>query len=335
MEPTTEQHTPQSYLTLKIEGAGYKTTRAVWDSFSEEEKEEASALLKEYIWQEDHAMESSFVESDSGKYTLEVTRFRTLKGSWNYSRGRVRRTGSDEIIAEVRRNYSAFPYAFVEDHPNGHDYLVCGEDYQGQTVVELDTGERRDYLPQKAKKGFGFCWAAIHPSPDGNMLAVEGCFWACPYEVLVVDFSNPLEGPWSEFHRETRWENFFGWKDNNSCEIGRRYEVRRSDGKPEYQLTEEEWEEVPDDDEGYDAYFEEKEERHLWTRPADIEMARVFIREVAEHIEQIGPEKVREQYLHLLEDYRVGVQGHLRRLSPQDKETLLVELSSELACIGG
>lgn len=133
-------------------------------------------------------------ESPSGKYRLVVTPFTTAKCTWSYSQGCVYVGGAETPIATVQRNYSAFPYLFIEGHPNGHDYLVAGEDYQGQTVVELDTGRRRDHLPDAAKKGVGFCWSSCVWLPEARLLVVKGCLWAYPYEFRLYDFADPMTG---------------------------------------------------------------------------------------------------------------------------------------------
>jgi hypothetical protein len=139
--------------------------------------------------------------SPSGKYKLVVTPFATSPGSWSYSQGLVYALGSDTAIAEVQRNYSAFPFLWVEGHKNGHDYLVCGADYQGQTVVELDTGKRRDFLPEDAKKGFGFCWVDYRYDERASLLLVCGCIWAAPYEYRFYDFADPMSD-WQELEVE-------------------------------------------------------------------------------------------------------------------------------------
>lgn len=132
--------------------------------------------------------------SPSGKYKLVVTPYATKPGCWGYTQGLVYTVGSDTPIAEIQRNYSAFPFLFVEGHPNGHDYLIGGEDYQGQTVIELDTGARRDFLPEAAAKGHGFCWASYQFEPSVQLLVVQGCFWACSYETCFYDFADPMKG---------------------------------------------------------------------------------------------------------------------------------------------
>ena len=137
--------------------------------------------------------------STKGKYKLEIAQYKISEKGWNYSRGIVRR--DDTIIADVKRNYCQFPFLLVEEHPNGHDYLICGEDYQGQTVVELDTGKRLDHLSDDADQGFGFCWRGYAFDKDSSILTVEGCYWACPDEFRFYDFSAPMKG-WPEIKTE-------------------------------------------------------------------------------------------------------------------------------------
>jgi hypothetical protein len=139
--------------------------------------------------------------SPGGKYKLVTTPFSTTNGGWNYTQGLVYTIGSDKPIAEVQRNYSSFPFLFIEGHPNGHDFLVCGADYQGQTVIELDTGKRLDFLPKEAEDGVGFCWSDYEFNPEHLLLIVDGCIWACPYEYRLYDFSDPMSG-WPEIEAD-------------------------------------------------------------------------------------------------------------------------------------
>jgi hypothetical protein len=170
------------------------------------------------------------VFSPSGKYSLTVESYGTGEGHWNYTRGLVK--GTDKLIADVVRNYSSFWYAFSQ-HSNGSEYLLCGEDYQGQTIINLDTGKRIDYLPEEAKKGHGFCWVTVHPSPDSKYLAVEGCVWACPYEIIIYDFSDPEILPYHQvegFSMPYFEEYDSGWRDGSFVATGKQY-IRKSDGK--------------------------------------------------------------------------------------------------------
>lgn len=153
--------------------------------------------------------------SPSGKYKLVTSKFTTTPTSWSYTQGKVFQVGSDTPIAIVQRNYSAFPFSFVEGHANGHDYIVAGQDYQGQTVVELDTGKRRDTLSDGTDKGHGFCWAESRYDAASQVLTVCGCHWACPYEFRFYDFSNPMEG-WPEIEGDTCVDEDPKWPEIDS-----------------------------------------------------------------------------------------------------------------------
>jgi hypothetical protein len=133
----------------------------------------------------------STVLSPSGRYRLDIYGIKT--SGWGYSKGIVIRLADGCPVSEVLRNYSVFPYCWVEDHVDGHDYLVCGWDYQAQTYCQLDTGEVRDTWEDDADEGFGFCWATIKKL-DPTTLLVAGCYWGGPYEYRLVDVSNPMVG---------------------------------------------------------------------------------------------------------------------------------------------
>lgn len=139
--------------------------------------------------------------SPSGRYSLSIEQRPTKPGCWNHTVGSV--SNGETQIATVNRNYSSFPFLWIEAHPNGHDYLVCGEDYQGQTVIELDTGKRRDYVPDDAKQGVGFCWVSCRFDVGSMILVADGCIWAAPYEYRFYDFADPMSG-WPEIESD-RW----------------------------------------------------------------------------------------------------------------------------------
>jgi len=228
-----------------------------------------------------------------GPYVLEVTSHATSKGCWAYTRGRVFK--GTRLIETIYRNYSGFPYAYIARHANGHSYLICGEDYQGQTVIELDTGKRVDHMPEAGKHGFGFCWVVVNPNPDGTLLAVEGCVWACPYQVQVIDFAEPLNAPWLILHTDDI-ENFTGWSDNSTCQISETFEAvdlpgHPLHGKKEEDLTIEEEGAVSDEFEKRDieVSWGDVVESHTWSRPSNKGVVRKWVLEqVPFRLEQGG-----------------------------------------------
>jgi hypothetical protein len=129
--------------------------------------------------------------SPCGRYELEVDVYATAdaRGKPSMAVAVVTSTVTGETIATLKRNDDRCFYAWV--HRDGHDYLVFPEDLEGQSVVDL--AERR--VQGFSSQDDPFIWAEIHPSRDGTKLAVIGCYWACPYQVTVYDFTNPMALP--------------------------------------------------------------------------------------------------------------------------------------------
>lgn len=192
--------------------------------------------------------------SPSGNFHLTIDTYSTGKNTWAYTRGRVRRVGSRKIIADVKRNYTHFWHSWIQ-HANGCEYLLCGEDYQGQTIVNLTTGQTHTCFPKAGHTGFGFCWTAAFPSADSTILAVDGCYWACPYEIVFFDFTKPDELPYQEFLRVGDLTECDGWLDNNHFKLTREIEIRKADGRPYEELSEPEQDEL-DNGEGLNDYIE-------------------------------------------------------------------------------
>lgn len=206
-----------------------------------------------------------------GRYRLELTTH--ANGGWDYTKGRVYRDG--ELLDEVHRNIYDFPFAWVENHPNGHDYLIAGENYQGQTVLELDTGRRKEHLPDDAAQGFGFCWAAYTVSPSKTTLAVSGCYWACPYEVAFVDFTDPMVRL-PVLQRIDTADSVLTWHPDkpDTCDVGLQYEYCTVFAKPTNEMTNDELVEADRQEEtGVSGVYVDRHHVQTWTRGSALELA--------------------------------------------------------------
>jgi len=137
--------------------------------------------------------------SPSGRFSLQTAVHAEGPCTWAYSRGIVQHLASQHVIADIRRNYSAFWHAWV-DRPDG-EYLLCGEDYQGYNVIDLQREQNIFTFPDEAFDGMGFCWAAAYPSPSGRLLAVDGCY-----------FTDPTRSPLPELARFENLDKFKGWR---------------------------------------------------------------------------------------------------------------------------
>jgi len=209
--------------------------------------------------------------SPNGEFRVDVTSHPTGDGTWSYTKGRVYE--GNRLIQTVYRNYPSFPIAWVENHAKtGHDYLICGADYMGQTVIDLITEDRVDSPPVCG----GFCWIKVNPNAEGTTLAVSGCYWGGPDEVIIVDFEDPMSpAKWTEVAHFTGSGS--RWGKDGSCSIETPYEVvdipgHRLDGKKEDDCTSDEVAEVDKEalernlpEKGYcDAGWCERVQSQLW-----------------------------------------------------------------------
>jgi hypothetical protein len=162
--------------------------------------------------------ETEIFHSPSRRFNLEIHHYYYEEGIriYNYTKGII--TDIDnKIIDIIYRDYDPFLFCWVE--MDGVEYLLCGIDYQGYSIVNLSKKETKHFVPEEAYVGSGFCWAEIMYFQHKKIIVVDGCYWACPYELVFYDFSNPMNVPYKELFRVevdsiTNWDN---WKD--SCTV--------------------------------------------------------------------------------------------------------------------
>jgi hypothetical protein len=201
---------------------------------------ERREVLEQYFKPENKVDGSQkIVISPCGKYQIDINQYRTVPNQWVISRGIVIEIDSGKVIADIRRNHIHFWYAWVE-HPNGNEYLLCGEDYQGYSILNLTSGKYQTYFPEEAYKGWGFCWIEAYPSPDGLLLAGDGCYWAHPTDLVIYDFRNPEKLPYPELGRINGTSDCDGWVDNDTFVLNREIKFRKSDGMLYDSLSDEE-----------------------------------------------------------------------------------------------
>lgn len=160
---------------------------------------------------------------------------------------------------------------------------AISNDYQGQTVIELDTGRHVNHLPSSASRGHGFCWASINPSPTGKLVAVEGCYWACPYELRFYDFSEPMLPPWPVVGSEHELIEFVGWIDDERAHIGGEEHFHETlkmtrpelyNARKQGTITEDQYERYSGDDGGWQDRVVDRRE---WVRPSMLQSLQTFL----------------------------------------------------------
>lgn len=136
--------------------------------------------------------------SPGKKYVIETTPYEISPTGWDYCEARIYMHNVDRMVGTVLRNYGSFPKTWCLDHPDGNDYLFCGEDYQAITVVNLTTGNMSTVVDESVHKGAGFCQTGGIVSESRTKLALTGCEWGGPYGIVFYDISKPMEQPWKE-----------------------------------------------------------------------------------------------------------------------------------------
>ncbi len=130
--------------------------------------------------------------SPCGRYFVEETK---LIGKGNgerplqFLRVVARRVCDQAVIDEVLTDHRDLYPGWVSRGTD--DYLLFQEMRGGPTVVDLVRGEVASYYDAEDD----FIWTDYHLSPSGSRLVVGGCYWACPWDLRVYDFSSPLSVP--------------------------------------------------------------------------------------------------------------------------------------------
>ena len=112
--------------------------------------------------------------------------------------GEVCRLYKDSELAFEWKCYGERSNFDIIDHSNGKKYLVFKEALYGYGVFDFETGEAVHYLPWESYQSGDdfnetFIWVKLHYDKSSDLLAVVGCYWAVPYSVIVLDFSDPMK----------------------------------------------------------------------------------------------------------------------------------------------
>ena len=91
-------------------------------------------------------------------------------------------------------------FCTIINHKNGNQYMVFRSELYGYSVLDLSSLEDFHYFPRESLRRLQgdtsaeetFIWVQVHYNKINNILAVEGCYWACPMSILLIDFSEPM-----------------------------------------------------------------------------------------------------------------------------------------------
>lgn len=156
------------------------------------------------------------IVSPSGRFQLKTANVSVPNElpNWLLTKAEVFRAESVEAIFSFLINDDRGFFSWAE--ARGSEYLISAEDlFGGQSIFNLTNGTKAGYSPGED----GFIWTDHYASPDGKTLAVIGCFWACPFVIKLLDFTNPMTLPLPEIREIDLLDNdeiILNWIDDTS-----------------------------------------------------------------------------------------------------------------------
>ncbi|TVX91386.1 hypothetical protein [Cohnella terricola] len=106
------------------------------------------------------------------------------------------------ILTELKNiDYHVDLFTMVE-HSNGKNYLLFSTELYGYSVLDFSDFSAYHFIPAESFKEHKetFIWTNVLYCAQNNILAVDGCYWACPSSTYFFDFSNPTNIPLKELY---------------------------------------------------------------------------------------------------------------------------------------
>jgi hypothetical protein len=192
----------------------------------------------DFVFTEEHhdSKRDRIIDICPEKYQIRIESFRLESDELGYSTRHsiayVYRLHdeNEELISSIKCYYSVTLFQYIE-HSNGFEYLIFRRDLYGYSILNLNSLKVFHYIPKVAilPDKESFIWTEVSYSGNSNFLAVEGCYWACPYEIMIFDISNPEKLPYPLIAKLNDDDEFAicGWKDGHTL----RYQISDEDDK--------------------------------------------------------------------------------------------------------
>lgn len=105
-----------------------------------------------------------------------------------------------DVIYEYFQKSSGKNQLFEQVKPDGelHVWYFGGKSYYDELFVNLTTGEayKTETSHSDVTLGPNWMWTSLKINSTGTLAAVEGCVWACPYQIKFYDISDIENNGW-------------------------------------------------------------------------------------------------------------------------------------------
>jgi len=128
-------------------------------------------------------------------YSRTITSYEAYHSGYNLSYSHYKVFAPDgsaahEYICEYGSSFFCKPIT----HSNDREYLVYKENLYGYSVLDIKSKEAFRYIPAASwKGGETFIATGISYNPANDIVAVEGCYWACPAGVFLLEIKDPMK----------------------------------------------------------------------------------------------------------------------------------------------
>lgn len=156
-------------------------------------------------------------QSEYGLYYIETEHYKQSKSNsdWIISKIYVHHLENQKVIFEYLTNHDDDFHTWI--CKNGNDYLLFPEVQGGQSILDISEQKLYSFYSEDDP----FIWVDIFISPDKTKLAVMGCYWACPTELVIYDCNDLTNLPYVPIYRQLLENNFEieGWIDEKTIKI--------------------------------------------------------------------------------------------------------------------
>ena len=103
-----------------------------------------------------------------------------------------------QIFQHFTDRHHLHPFKSVIHHSKGNTYIPYHTDLYGISFFEVETGRHYDYIPEGIEHdlslngGESFIVCEVFYDSERDLLACDGCYWACPNGIFVMDLSDPM-----------------------------------------------------------------------------------------------------------------------------------------------
>ncbi|MBP1545292.1 MAG: hypothetical protein J6A37_01665 [Oscillospiraceae bacterium] len=152
-----------------------------------------------FLFNEQNKKSSETLELNA-EFTLKSTEYTSSDLKTAYLQELISPDGTVFFSWHLLDNHDFTDFTQIFTHSDKKLYLIYKEDLYGYSVLRISDRKSLHYIPQGTICnanfiGESFIMTDFHYCAENNYAAAGGCYWAYPYDVALLDFTDPLNAP--------------------------------------------------------------------------------------------------------------------------------------------